>query len=216
VPDMTIAKDLADLALLGEHVTLETKPINLPEVATFSNEGAPEWVKGLDFMETDEEWRNLYIDLQKHRGEYWEETVRAFEQNPGDFYNAYHYLDSHPAFYYFHQLGKLTAEERIHERHLEHDGLVTESLHVMVVKVNPETERREEDEELNTKTVIWVEMGKRGWPKHPTDDPHTWDHRWHDIDLDCGGDTYEQAIITAAIYLHHAYGNDRTICDKEQ
>lgn len=217
MPRQSEARDLAALALAGEPITLVAKTITMPTVAHASDAGAPSWTKQLGIMDTDEEWRHLYEDLQKHRAEYWEKTVRAFEANPGDFYNAYHYLDSHPAFYYFHDpKGKdLTPEERIHERHLEHDGLIRDSISIMVVKCNPENSHIEKDETLNTKTEVWVELGKRGWPTHPTDPPSTWDHHWHDIDLDCGADTYEKAIITAAIAVHTAYGNDRLICDKE-
>ena len=209
------ALGIAKSVLGGSRITLVHKPITMPTIATEHHEGAPEWTKQLGIMDTDEEWYHLYENLQRHRGEYWEKTVRAFEQEPGDFYKAYHYLDSHPAFYYFHDYKALTPEDRIHERQLEHDGLVRDSVTIMVVKCNPENSHIEEDETLNTKTEVWVELGKRGWPKHPTDPPTTWDHHWHDVDLDCGADTYEQAIITAAILVHVAYGNDRTICDAE-
>ena len=81
-------------------------------------------------------------------------------------------------------------------------------LDVERVKVNPNKMDSEgncyidDNEELNTKDEVWLEYG--GWcyceefgrclPSH-------------DIDLDCGGDTYEEAIINLAnlVYENENY-----------
>lgn len=213
MPRSSRADYLIALALTGETITLETKPINLPNLPTTHEEEEPDWHKQIMRPEGASEWRNLYISCQRHRIEYWEKLVRAFETNPGDFHNAYHYLNHHPAFWHFFGKENMTAAERIHEKWLIDDDGFRDSVSVYVVKVNPTTSHSEDDTTLNTKTEVWIELGKHGWPH---DDANISDTNWHDVDLDCGADTFEQAVITAAIHLHAAYGNDRMLCDKEE
>ena len=64
-------------------------------------------------------------------------------------------------------------------------------LDVSVVKVCPETKCVEEDLSLNTMTNVWLEAGKPGY---------------HDLELDCGGETYEEAIVELANRVYYTYG----------
>lgn len=217
------AYQFARLLLLGgDGYRLTEKPINLPAIPADNNEPEPDWHRQIhefcnDGNNSEHDWRNLHADCQGYRIEGWEKTVRDFEGNPGDFYNAWHYLDNHPAFWRFRGVDKHEPPaDLIHERRLMHDRRVTDSVDIDVVKVNPDSQRHEDDDIFNTATQVWIEMGKWSWPEEVTDDPNTWERHYHDPDLDCGGDTLEEAIITAAIYLHTVYGNDRQICDKEE
>lgn len=212
----TTAQAIADKILTGHNTTLVRKPINLPTIPCGNNEPEPDWHHDLFSRARDgdsaHEWATLYQSLQAHRIEYWEETARAFEADPGDFYKAWHYLDSHPMFWRFHNDGAAPAT-RIHERYLMHDRRLTDSVTIDVVKINPANHRRNDDPDLNTLTEVWIEMGKWGWPGTDTGDPQNRDAHWHDPDLDCAADTIEHAIITAAVMVHTAYGNDRSACD---
>ena len=67
-------------------MSLEHKPIELPEVATSPYPG-----RNRDFAES---WERV--------GSWWGDVVAAYEADPGDFVAAYRYLDGHPAFWVFH------------------------------------------------------------------------------------------------------------------
>ena len=58
------------------------------------------------------------------------------------------------------------------------------ALNIEVVRVNPETKFIDTDKSKNTLVQVWLETG----PKHGT----------HDFCLNCGGDTFEEAIIALA------------------
>lgn len=60
-------------------------------------------------------------------------------------------------------------------------------LEVNVVRVNPTNLEIDDDDNLNTKTRVWLEFGfdEQG-------------ESCHDWDYDCGGDTFEEAIINLA------------------
>lgn len=80
------------------------------------------------------------------------------------------------------------------------DGKFLEGLDLMVIKVNPETNEWDCNSLLNTKTVIWFEHG-------PYDSKTgMWSH---DTDLDCGGDTFEEAIINLAELVKKKYYTDK-------
>ena len=94
-----------------------------------------------------------------------------------DFYQSYHYLRKHPIF----------------------NNRFERGLDVEVVKVNPETEEIDDDRTLNTETRIWLETGP-----YIHDDPMGCE--WsHDPYLDCGGKTYEEAIIKLAKLVKERY-----------
>ena len=61
-----------------------------------------------------------------------------------------------------------------------------------VVKTNPSTLEIDDNKELNTKVQVWLEFGGIVKDEHLGIIPE------HDIDLDCGADTFEEAIIELA------------------
>lgn len=63
-------------------------------------------------------------------------------------------------------------------------GKFLEALDIEVVKVNPVTKRIENDPDKNTLVQVWLESGP--------------EYRTHDYMLDCGGNTFEEAIIRLA------------------
>ncbi len=70
-------------------------------------------------------------------------------------------------------------------------------LDIEIVKVNPVNKMVEDDDSLNTLTQVWLECG-----------PYQKDCLTHDIDLDCGGDTFEEAIINLSKLVNKFYGNE--------
>ena len=78
------------------------------------------------------------------------------------------------------------------------DGLIIE-----VQRVNPENDTIEEDEKLNTKTVVWLECGS----PFCTESGKFIVSCSHNVDWDCGGDTFEEAIINLANIIWE-YEND--------
>ena len=75
------------------------------------------------------------------------------------------------------------------------EGRYLQGLYVEVVKVDPETESISDDEARNTATRVWLETGPGGA---------------HDLDLDCGGATYEEATVELANLVHEKYGDKQT------
>ncbi len=75
------------------------------------------------------------------------------------------------------------------------------SLDIDVVKVNSENSTIEDDDLLNTKTQVWLEAGEPYSGDEsgiPGVDPEEVFFNSHNIDYDCGGDTFEDAIIKMA------------------
>lgn len=69
-------------------------------------------------------------------------------------------------------------------------------LDIEVVKVEPITKTVHRNENLSTETRVWLECG-----------PYHSQYMTHDLDLDCSGATFEEAIIELA-NLVQAYYND--------
>lgn len=153
-----------------------------------------------------------YSEIQADRIAEWQKIVDLYEANPCDYVAAWWYLDCHPAFWQFMK-EDATAAERIHERNLMEDGGVRRCVDISVAKVNPITNRVEDDEALNTKNEVWIELGKWPWPT----DAENANTRvpYHDYELDCGGPTFEAAIVRAAHNVATVYGHDRKVCDGE-
>jgi hypothetical protein len=190
-------------------MTLESKPIELPEVPCDTSEDS-----GKGFV--DEKIRSimgnpdLYRQVQKSRAREWRRTARDFEAEPEDFYRAWHYLNLHPLFWCIG--GRRTKPMPLHERHLIHDQGINQGLDVTVHKVDPKTgqvELEEPGEDRNTKTEVWYELCCYRWGSQYDD------VRVHVWQADGGGDTYEEAIVTAAKQVHERYGNDRRIFDAQ-
>ncbi|KKQ98992.1 MAG: hypothetical protein UT24_C0029G0004 [Candidatus Woesebacteria bacterium GW2011_GWB1_39_12] len=80
-----------------------------------------------------------------------------------------------------------------------HTGIM-QCLDILVAKVNPATGHVDKDESKNTETEVWLEFG---FPERdeilgqmvPT----------HDIDLDCGAETFEESIVILANLIRSKY-----------
>ena len=105
------------------------------------------------------------------------------KMKPMDFYESFHFLHNHRIF----------------------KGGFLESLDIEVVKVDPKTKRIEDNRSGNTRTQVWRECGPPYKEKQIESFPVCWTH---DIDLDCGGDTFEEAIIRLAELVLKKYGWD--------
>lgn len=113
------------------------------------------------------------------------------------FYEAYHWLDNHPIF-----------EESISipgQKILIKHSRFQEGLYMMVVKVDIEKEEIMEEESRNTETRVWLEHGP--FTIESVEVGREWRGCSHDIDLDCGGATFEEAIIELAKLVKDKYGD---------
>jgi hypothetical protein len=89
--------------------------------------------------------------------------------------------------------------------HKMFNGLFECGLWTEVVKVNPGTDEIDDDHAKNTKVQVWLEHG-------PYD--KEWGSTTHDINLDCGGDTFEEAIVELAKLVKQHYTDDgERICE---
>jgi hypothetical protein len=104
-----------------------------------------------------------------------------------NFYEAFKFLEGHHMFF--------NPETHISE--FEHQ------LSIDVVLVNPENKRIEDDVKLNTLPQVWLEASVF------EDDPKDGYKGFSlDHDLDCGGDTFEDAIIDLALLVLKKYGEN--------
>lgn len=187
-------------------MSLRHKPIELPPVPCDTPEDSGSGI-------VDEKLRkimtspNLYEQIQAARVREWTQIARNFEDDPEDFYRAWHYLNHHPLFWCIG--GRRDKPMPLHERHLMNDRGVPEGLDIAVMKVDPKTNQVEPDESRNTKTQVWYELCFHRWGAQYDD------VRVHVWQADGGGDTYEKAIVMAAKQVHKRYGNDRSIFDRE-
>lgn len=111
-----------------------------------------------------------------------------------DFYKAYKFLENHKM---TRTEIKLKNSSDVYEA-----NMFRECLDVCVTKVNPNTgitEYKQDRFHLNTKTEVWLEFG--GW-NSASNKP------CHDIDLDCGGDTFEEAIVNLANLVNIHYDEE--------
>ena len=103
-----------------------------------------------------------------------------------NFYDAFQYLTEH---YIFKDNNNISR--------------FNECVYIDVVKVNPETMEISDNDDENTKIQVWLECG----PYLPEDDEY-YEGAEHDIDLDCGADTYEEAIVILAKLVWAKYDVD--------
>jgi len=118
-------------------------------------------------------------------GEWMVDGLPSIDPNLDDFYEAWHWLAEHP---YFH-----------HQPPHGEPGFA-DNLYMMVVRVNPATETIEDDESLNTQARVWLENG-------PYRIEYGRDQHCHDIYLDCGGATFEEAIREMARLVMEQQGD---------
>jgi hypothetical protein len=72
--------------------------------------------------------------------------------------------------------------------------------------VDPGSRRIEKDQSRNTHVECWLECGPYIVKEPDKDDP-TGDSVSHDWDLDCGGDTFEEALKRLAEKVLEKYGD---------
>lgn len=77
-------------------------------------------------------------------------------------------------------------------------------LDIDIQKVNPNTNKIDENKELNIHTQVWLECGGFEYDKN-----FECLMSCHDIRLDCGGDTFEEAIIKLANLVKKYYGKEK-------
>ncbi len=108
-----------------------------------------------------------------------------------DIYTAWHFISTHPNFMD------------------EHEGVKFETfphgLDINVVKVNPDTMRIDDDSNKNIKIQVWLEYGPYELLTLPGEEKSL-NQTTHDIDLDCGANTFELAIIEMAELIKKKYG----------
>lgn len=108
------------------------------------------------------------------------------------FYESFNYLNNHPIFACY--LSDDVSFSKFQD-----------CLDISVVKVNPESASIDDNQNLNTKVEVWLEVEpylKNG-------------EKAHDYDLDCGGDTFEEAIIKLAELVKEHYTSDKEIALKK-
>lgn len=115
-----------------------------------------------------------------------------------DFYDAWWWLMEHPLFRdpilydkynYNPELAKAVSQSFL------------KALDIDFQKVNPATKMIDDNPFLNTKVECWLECGGAY-----VEDGHT--YFYHDMDLDCGGDTFEEAIVNLANLVAHLYSGE--------
>lgn len=128
------------------------------------------------------------------------------------FYEAFWWLHEHPLFRY----AGVDARDR--------GNIFPENLSIHVAKVDPETHRVEDLKSRNTHVEIWIEVttytdplqfpeNERGMFELPENERGmfgSWEYEGiptHHYPLDCGADTYEEAIIKLAqmVYQRREY-----------
>lgn len=119
-------------------------------------------------------------------------------QRFNDFYDAFHFLKGHEM---------CKCRPYLKGEPFPYDvNYFDDCLDIFVAKVNPETLREEDDKSLNTKTQVWLEFGGASVD---LDDNHKVQIS-HDWNLDCGADTFEEAIIQLANLVDKYYNDDGT------
>ena len=103
-----------------------------------------------------------------------------------------------------------------------HDvGGFFECVELEPVYVNPRTNRVDDNDELNTRLDLWIECG--GWldiskedygyvPEEGWNEHDKWS-KCHDIMLNCGGKSIEEAMLNLAIRVKFHYGEEREHLD---
>jgi len=95
-----------------------------------------------------------------------------------DFFEAWNFLEDH----------------RIFKDKNEISSFIRRCLDIEVVKVDPISDSIDDDESKNTATRVWLECGE-----------YNENYYNHDIGLDCGGRTFEEAIIELANLVSEQY-----------
>lgn len=125
---------------------------------------------------------------------YDKEKKRPRVKRFSDFYEAWQFLEHHPMLDY------------------EGSSMLYQCLEIEVVKVDPQTKKIEDHEKRNTETRVWLECGPYEGPEELTEVERKlspYGTPTSDLDLACGGATFEEAIITLANLVIKKYGRRR-------
>ena len=118
-----------------------------------------------------------------------------------NFYEAYKWLYEHPIFQFEYKFG---PELKLSWASMSDNPAIVSffdrAIDINVVKVNPKNDTIDDDETLNTKTAVWIEIGTEWDEEYNCFQMHVWY-------LDTGGDTYEEAILSLAQLVWKYYGN---------
>lgn len=169
-------------------------------------------------------WPDVPLSDQQRTG--WAEDARRYEDEPDDFFAAWHYVNNHPMFWHFQGYvaeGQPKASDFVTDNwgfgSMAAGTQVRRSLpptapaaDVDVARVDEDGHARN-DESLSLHTEVWLEAGHIVMQPNPA---MGWqnDH-YHDYELDCGAATYEEAVIKLARNIWEKYGNDREVADKQ-
>jgi len=120
-----------------------------------------------------------------------------------NFFDAWWYLYEHKAFSDFNYLN---------EKGQPYISAFLRLLDIDVQYVDPITKRIEDDTSRNTFTQVWLELGVqyqdetlKTFPDINDYVENKWLYNSHDMNLDCGGDTFEEAIINLALLVEEFY-----------
>jgi hypothetical protein len=157
------------------------------------------------------------------------------------FYEAYKYLESHPIFNTTPGETVDLSDDPLGIASGFDLDLTDESLKAVpynnyrfdlaldidVVKVNPETGQIDDDPAKNTLPQVWLECGPWEADLYKDEDPELREETYkeipedkrggftHDTNLDCGGDTFEDAIIALAELVKLNYDNPEATQDTQ-
>jgi hypothetical protein len=127
-------------------------------------------------------------------------VAQTYQANPDSFYAAWQFLRLHPI---------VTGQDN--------RSRLMEALDIWVAQVDPVTRQVADDASGNTHTEIWLELGPVYWQRDAPGDyqalfeeAQSAEAVTHDYELDCGGDTFEAAVISLARLVHEQYGLDRS------
>jgi hypothetical protein len=151
-------------------------------------------------------------------------------------YDAYHFLYSHPKFM-LRERYEITPEE--YDKGLADGYLVTKdrggkcyreqrhlfrhaiehNLDIFYAKVD-ETGRVNDDRQKNVNVECWLEFGQLEWG-YMSGGEYDWDTEtgllnYHDVDLDTGGPTFDEALISLAKLVLEHHGDYEDLPYKEQ
>jgi hypothetical protein len=90
-----------------------------------------------------------------------------------------------------------------HRTTMEWKGQFIYNLDIHYAKVDPETRRIEDDQSKNTVIEVWLETGPAMWE----DLANQYISNTHDTSLDCGGPTFDEALIVLANKVKEKYGD---------
>jgi len=159
----------------------------------------------------DIEFRNL---LRSYSAEPSDESAHRLARmmlrasGPDDlmerFYEAYWWLFEHPLFRYLGQ----------QDTPASFNSTFPDCLEIQTQKVDPNTRRIEDDKSRNTHVEVWIEVSTYGTQEDAGLSDDEMLEEWfstgvpcHDYELDCGGNTFEEAIIELASLVKNRDGD---------